>query len=407
MKAFRDLGIIEPILEIIKEEGFEKPTEIQSKTIPLIMQGKDVIGGSATGSGKTLAFGAGIIANTHPGQGVQALVLTPTRELAEQVKDELKRFSRNKKLKVLAIYGGVAINPQIDKLSRADVVVGTPGRVLDHIGRRTIELSKVKILVLDEADRMLDMGFIEDVERIISKCPKERQTLLFSATIWSEVAHICKAYMNEPEKVLAESYVDPRKLTQLYYDVPNHLKFSLLMYLLKREKSGLVMVFCNSRHMVDFVDKNLKLHGLKSMAIHGGFSQDKRNKTIESFHEESVQILVCTDVAARGLDIEGVTHIYNYDIPQDSKEYVHRIGRTARAGAEGKVINILAPMDHDNFSRVERDNEFKIPKEHRPHIPELETKAAETTSDCRRGPPRRGPPRRGFLTRRSHQSPRR
>lgn len=368
MENFKKLGLIEPILKVIEEEGFGKPTEIQEKSIPLVLSGKDVIAGSATGSGKTLAFGSGIITNTESGKGIQSLVLTPTRELAQQVSNALVMFSKHKPLRIACIYGGVGIEPQIHKLRTADTVVGTPGRILDHIGRSTIRLAEVKTLVLDEADRMLDMGFIDDVERIISKCPRKRQTLLFSATITNEVARLSQKYMDNPISVSAETYVDPKKLTQFYYDVDDKEKFSTLVHLLKHEESGLVMVFCNTRQNTDFVANNLKLNGIEALAIHGGFSQDKRNRTMGDFHSKNVYVLVCTDVAARGLDIKGVSHVYNYDIPSDSKDYIHRIGRTARAGKEGKVINILTRRDWESFTRTIRDNGLDIDKLEKPHM---------------------------------------
>ena len=368
MDKFRKLGIIPPILRVIEEERFEKPSEIQEKSIPLVLAGKDVIAGSATGSGKTLAFGSGIIQNTENGRGIQALVLTPTRELAQQVSKALRMFSKYKSLEIACIYGGVGINPQIENLRSADVVVGTPGRILDHVQRKTIYLRNVKILVLDEADRMLDMGFVDDVEKIIMHCPRERQTLLFSATITHDVDRLSRKYMKDSVKVSAEAYVDSRKLPQVYYDVQDNTKFSLLVHLLKHEEAGLVMVFCNTRRNTDFVANNLKANGVNALAIHGGFSQDKRNRTMNDFHSKNVYVLVCTDVAARGLDIKGVSHIYNYDMPHDSKDHIHRIGRTARAGKEGKVINLLAQRDWDNFTRIIRDNELDITKEQMPYI---------------------------------------
>ncbi|MBW2982419.1 DEAD/DEAH box helicase [Candidatus Woesearchaeota archaeon] len=368
MKEFEKLGISVPILRTIEEESFEKPSEIQEKTIPLVLQGRDIIAGSATGSGKTLAFGSGIVQNSVKGKGIQAVVLTPTRELAEQVAKSLIKFSKYLHLNIVPIYGGVSINPQIDKLRDADVVVATPGRMLDHLQRRTMDLKNVKILVLDEADRMFDMGFIDDIRRIISQCPRKRQTLLFSATITREVIDLSRQYMNNPVKISVTSYVDPKKLKQIYYDVDDKSKFSLLVYLLKKEKAKLVMVFCNTIKNTDFVAKNLKANGINAIAIHGNFSQNRRNEAIEKFHSQDVNVLVCTDVAARGLDIKGVSHIYNYDIPKESKQYIHRIGRTARAGEEGIAINILTHRDHDNFSRVLRDNDVEIKKEPTPHI---------------------------------------
>jgi ATP-dependent RNA helicase DeaD len=311
--------------------------------------------------------------------------LTPTRELAEQVAKALKKFSKYKPLEITAVYGGLSINPQISELGDADIVVGTPGRILDHLERRTIDLSNIKTLVLDEADRMLDMGFIKDVEMIIRQCPKKRQTLLFSATIYSEIAHLAKRYMNEPYEVSAEAYVDPKKLTQIYYDVPDNLKFSLLVHLLKNERAGLVMVFCNTRTNTDFVAKNLKYSGVEALAVHGGFSQEKRNRIMRQFHSAEVYVLVCTDVAARGLDIKDVSHVYNYDIPKDSREYIHRIGRTARAGKEGKAISIVASRDYENFSRVQRDNELDIKREQMPDIERVSIKWMGSSRNAGRG----------------------
>jgi ATP-dependent RNA helicase DeaD len=368
MKSFEELGISTAILQAIGDLGFSEPTEIQRESIPLILAGQDVFGGSATGSGKTLAFGCGIIQNAVKGGGVQALILTPTRELCEQVAKAMQSFAKYNHLNVTAIYGGVGINPQMHELEHSEVVVGTPGRILDHLQRRTANFSKVKTLVLDEADRMLDMGFLPDVEKIIRQCPRERQTLLFSATISDDVYGLAQRHMNDPAKISVGREVDPKKLLQVYYDVPDKLKYSLLVHLLKKEESGLVMIFCNSRKNVDFVAKNLKLEGIPALAIHGGYSQARRNKIMEQFHDKKANVLVCTDVAARGLHIEDVSHVYNYDIPKDHKEYVHRIGRTARAGSAGKAINILASRDHDNFSRILRALDVTITKEQMPAV---------------------------------------
>ena len=352
MGKFEDLGLSRHLLRAIDKFGFDSPTEIQEKTIPHILLGEDVIGESVTGSGKTLAFGCGIIEKIASGKGLQALVLTPTRELAEQVKNSLNQISTNQNLLIITVYGGVAIGPQIRDLSKAEVVVATPGRFLDHIKRNTINLSKIKIIVLDEADRMLDMGFIEDVERIIQLCPKNKQTLLFSATIPPRLKKLTERYLNRPVSIGAEKYVDPSKLTQYYYSIMRNQKLSLLVHLLKHEKSGLVIVFCNTRRTTDFVVKNLRINKVDAMAIHGGFSQNKRTSTMNLFDKGRVGVLVCTDVAARGIHIENVSHIYNYDLPKDANNYVHRIGRTARAGKEGKIINLLSEEDHDNFTRI-------------------------------------------------------
>ncbi|MFA7707705.1 MAG: DEAD/DEAH box helicase [Candidatus Pacearchaeota archaeon] len=371
-EKFRQLGINEHTLGAIKTLGFETPSEIQEKTIPLVLQGKDVIAGASTGSGKTLAFGTGILHNSKLDHGIQGLVLAPTRELAEQITKELKKFLGEKKLKIVAVYGGMSMSRQMDEMRTAEIVVGTPGRILDHLSRRSLNLEFVKTLVLDEADRMFDMGFKDDVEKIISQCPKQRQTLLFSATISQDIVMLAKKHMINPIEVSAEIFVDPSRLSQIYYDISDGLKFSLLKYLLENEKSKLVMVFCNTRRNVDFVANNLKAMDIDALPIHGGFAQEKRNKVMEVFHSTKTGVLVCTDVAARGLDVKGVSHVYNYDIPRESKEYIHRIGRTARAGEEGKVINIVTSRDYDNFASVIKHYpEFKINSEQAPLVPRV------------------------------------
>ena len=369
MTKFEALGLSQPLLDAISDLGFESPSEVQEKSIPVALEGKNVFCSSETGSGKTLAFGCGIIETVNTGEGMQALVLAPTRELAEQVKDSLKKLADQKRMNIISVYGGVGIEPQIRGLQNADVVVATPGRLLDHMERKTINLSKIKILVLDEADRMFDMGFIDDVERIIKVCPTKRQTLFFSATISSDIKRLATKYMVTPVHVAAKNRVDPSKLTQVYYDITKNLKLSLLTHLLKNENAGLVMVFCNTRRTVDFVVKNLRVNKIDATAIHGGLSQNKRTRTIQSFNSAKVSVLVCTDVAARGLHIDNVSHVYNYEIPKDTKSYVHRIGRTARAGEEGKAVNILCDYDYDNFSDILRTyREFTITKLEKPYL---------------------------------------
>ncbi|MEK6850143.1 MAG: DEAD/DEAH box helicase [Nanoarchaeota archaeon] len=348
------------MIKLMEESKFKEPSEIQERTIPIAFAGKDIIGGSATGSGKTLAFGASIIEHSVKGKGIQALILTPTRELAEQVGKVLQKFSSYKQLHVTMVYGGVGISPQINALERAEIVVGTPGRILDHMERRTINLKNLKTLVLDEADRMLDMGFIDDVEKIIRACPKPRQTMLFSATISQDIEHIAKKHMVHPESVSVDSYVDPSLLKQVYYDVPKELKFSLLVHLLQNETSGLVMVFCNTRINADFVANNLINQQIEAMAIHGGLTQQKRDRIMQAFRSEKVYVLVCTDIAARGLDIKNVSHVYNYDSPKNSKEYIHRIGRTARAGKDGIAISLVSQRDYESFRNVLMDDSIKV-----------------------------------------------
>lgn len=372
MDKFKALGISGPILKSLNEQRFETPSEIQEKAIPLILTGRDIIAGSATGSGKTLAFASGILEYCEKGKGIQALILTPTRELAEQVANAFRTFSKYRPLKIVSVYGGVGINPQIKGLKTADVVVGTPGRILDHIGRDTIKLHSVATLVLDEADRMLDMGFKRDIAKIVKEVPKNRQTLLFSATISKDVTRLSRQYMKKPLHVSVDSYVDAAKLHQVCYKVSDDLKFSLLVHLLKNERSYLTMVFCNTKRNTDRIAKSLRGSKIDAQAIHGGLTQGKRNTVMKRFHTGKSGVLVCTDVAARGLDISGVSHVYNYDIPKESKQYIHRIGRTARAGANGKAINILSRKDRENYSNVLKFNNVAIKEETLPKLEKIE-----------------------------------
>jgi len=368
MKTFAELGLDREILNVLNELGFEKPSDIQEGAIPIVLAGRDIIGGSATGSGKTLAFSSSIIQYLKPNKHVQALILTPTRELAEQVAKSIKIFSKNKKLNVLAVYGGADMNAQIRNIFKTDILVGTPGRILDHLQRGTLKLNEIKFLVLDEVDRMFDMGFHRDVEKIISQCPQKRQTMLFSATISPEIDHLAKKYTKNPLELSVESYVDDSKLEQIYYDVDGKMKFSLLVSLLKKEDSDLVMVFCSTRRNADVVTENLNLSGIPAQAIHGGLVQNKRLRVLKEFHEKNIRVLVCTDVAARGLDIKEVSHVYNYDLPKTSDDYIHRIGRTARAGEKGKAISLVCNRDYENFSNILRDEKLKIEKKETPEM---------------------------------------
>ena len=370
MKTFKELGLSNETIAVLKTLKIETPSDIQEKAIPLVLAGKDIIGGSATGSGKTLAFASAIIENLEKNGRVQAFILEPTRELANQVATSIRKLSKHKKLNVTSIYGGVNIESQIRSLKTADVVVGTPGRILDHLHRETLNLGKVKFLVLDEVDRMFDMGFQVDVEKILEQCSSKRQTMLFSATISFEMDYLAKKYTKKPIEISVKSYVDASKLEQVYYDIPRGLKFSLFVYLLKKEESNLAMVFCATRRNVDFVAKNLINLGINAKALHGGMVQNKRTKVLNEFNSKNgTDILVCTDVAARGLDIKGVSHIYNYDMSKTSDEYIHRIGRTARAGKKGIAINLLASRDYENFTNILRDEKLNI-KEIKP--PKLE-----------------------------------
>jgi ATP-dependent RNA helicase DeaD len=361
---FNEMNLDERILRALKDLDFEKPTEIQEKSLPAVMQGQDVIGQSMTGSGKTLVFGAPIVQKIYHGNGIQALILAPTRELADQIATTLRKYSKYMKVDVCEVIGGVAIEPQIAKLRHTDIVVGTPGRILDHMERGTIGFGKIKFFVLDEADRMLDMGFIDDIKRIMSHLPKERQTMLFSATIPPEVDYLAHRFMKHPVKIKTQSFVSTQKLKQFYYDVKKQDKISLLVHLINKEKPRLAIVFCSTRRMANIVGDVLEKQAFEAKTIHGGMTQSSRMNILEGFHRGKPHILVATDVAARGLDIENVSHIFNYDLPQEAKNYTHRIGRTARIGKEGKVITLLSQEDHPVFQRIVRTHEVKKLVEH-------------------------------------------
>ena len=358
---FVELTMNAKLLEKIKELGFEDLTSIQEKCIQAIQKGHDVVGQAETGSGKTLAFCLPILDKLVPGIGPQVLILTPTRELCVQVTDVFRDFGRLLGIKTTSVYGGVAIDPQIRNIRSSDIIIGTPGRILDHVGRRTIDFRNIRFLVLDETDKMFEMGFIDDVERIIRCIPGGRQTLMFSATIFDDVQKIMKRHLRDPLIVKTQPYVNKSKLRQVYYDIyEQNEKFSLLVHLLRNNTSGLAIVFCATRDESDIVARNLKRQGIHASAIHGGMSQNKRLASLDALKNQTTDVLVATDVAARGLDIKNVTHVYNYDVPKTSKEYVHRIGRTARAGENGDAVTLLTKRDHENFRRVQNDDGFTI-----------------------------------------------
>jgi len=359
---FENMNIEKSILGSLNDIGFEEPTRIQYESIPIIKQGYDVIGQSETGSGKTAAFGIPLIEKVVKGGKIQALVLAPTRELARQIASDLKKFSRSKKLYIQTIYGGVSIKPQISGLRKAEIVVGTPGRILDHMRRGTLNTSNLKIFVLDEADEMIDMGFIEDIKTIEKNIPKNRQTLLFSATMSDSLIKIRDSFTKNAKKIKTKIKVSDDILKQYYYDVNQRTKFSLLVHLIKQEKPKLSIIFCNTRKMVDAVSRNLKDNGINATALHGGLSQARREKVMENFHKGISRGLVATDVAARGLDIKNVTHIFNYNVPRDAEDYPNRIGRTARAGELGKAISLLSRDDHGSFTRILKTFSYDIKK---------------------------------------------
>jgi superfamily II DNA/RNA helicase len=359
---FEDLNIEPSILGSLYNMGYKTPTKIQYETIPFIKQGRDVIGQSETGSGKTAAFGVPMVEKVKRGKGIQAMVLAPTRELAIQIAKELRKFSARKELFVQNIYGGVAMGPQVRGLRRADIVVGTPGRVMDHMRRGTLSTDKIRIFVLDEADRMINMGFIEDIEFVARSLPKDRQTLLFSATMPYELLSIRERFTRDAKKIKTANKVREDVLAQYYCDIDRFNKFSLLLHLIREEKPELGIIFCNTRRDVDSVSKNLKHNGIVTEALHGGMTQAKRENVIKAFHNNKFKFLVATDVAGRGLDIKNVSHIFNYSVPNDAEDYANRIGRTARAGDTGKAISLISRDDHQSFMRIIRLYDYDIKK---------------------------------------------
>jgi ATP-dependent RNA helicase DeaD len=365
---FEELQLKNELLRAIKELKFEDTTEIQSKCIPIVLSGKDIVGQSQTGSGKTAAFGLPILNNIVVGKGVQAIILTPTRELCVQVHDTMRTMGKFTGLKMASVYGGVGIEPQIDAIRRSEIVIGTPGRVLDHLDRRSLNLSNVRYFVLDEADRMLEMGFVDDILQILDHTPKERQSLMFSATMPTTIRKIIQRYFKNPVYIKGQTQVDTKLLKQIYFNIKPEEKFSLLVHLLKKNL-GVSMIFCATREEVDVVTYNLEKQNLKVMAIHGGLTQNKRLQVVEMLKKEHIDVLVATDVAARGLDIRNVTHVYNYDVPKSAEEYTHRIGRTARAGESGEAITLLAYRDYDNFNKILSDRTLRIHKEVAPSVP--------------------------------------
>ncbi|MGG3926480.1 DEAD/DEAH box helicase [Metabacillus fastidiosus] len=371
--TFQDLNLSSALMQSISKMGFEEPSPIQAQTIPLGLQNKDVIGQAQTGTGKTAAFGIPLIEKIDmKNENIQALVVAPTRELAIQVSEELYKIGYHKRSRVLPIYGGQDINRQIRALKKnPHIIVGTPGRLIDHINRKTLKLGSVHTIVLDEADEMLNMGFIDDIEAILSNVPKERQTLLFSATMPDPIRRIAEKFMVNPElvKVKAKEMTVPN-ITQYYLDVHEKKKFDVLTRLLDIQSPELAIVFGRTKRRVDELSEALTLRGYTAEGIHGDLTQAKRMSTLRKFKEGAIEVLVATDVAARGLDISGVTHVYNFDVPQDPESYVHRIGRTGRAGKTGMAMTFVTPREMDIVKNIERTTKKKMDRMKPPTLDE-------------------------------------
>ena len=358
---FGGIALSHKVMAAIQAMGFEEPSPIQARTIPPIMEGNDVIGQAQTGTGKTAAFGIPITEKVQDLRHVQALIMRPTRELALQVSEEIAKIGQFKRLKTLPVYGGQSIDRQIRALRfGVQIVIGTPGRLLDHIRRGTIKLDMVKILVLDEADEMLDMGFVDDIETIMENIPREgRQTLLFSATMPQQIRSLADRYMNKPVFVtVSKEQLTVPQIDQFYYETRE--KLDGLCRILDAGDMESTIIFCRTKKGADELTASLVARGYMAEALHGDLSQVQRDRVMKKFRESKLEILVATDVAARGLDIDHVTHVVNYDIPQDPESYVHRIGRTGRAGRKGTAITFIHPREFRQLKQVEREIRQRI-----------------------------------------------
>ncbi len=363
MTNFSELNISATTLKSVKRMGFEEATPIQEGTIKFAMEGRDIIGQAQTGTGKTAAFGIPLIEKVDPkNTNIQGLIIAPTRELAIQVSEELYKIGQDKRVKILSVYGGQEIGRQIRALkNNPHVIVGTPGRILDHINRRTLKLDNVQTLVLDEADEMLNMGFIEDINTILESVPPERQTLLFSATMPGPIRKIAEKFMKNPEMVKIQSKeMTVENIEQFYVKAHEREKFDVLSRVINVQQPELAIIFGRTKRRVDELSHALSIRGYIAEGIHGDLSQAKRMSVLKQFKENKIDILVATDVAARGLDISGVTHVYNYDIPQDPESYVHRIGRTGRAGKSGMAITFVTPREMGYLRIVEETTKKRM-----------------------------------------------
>jgi ATP-dependent RNA helicase RhlE len=371
--SFDSLGLSVELLRAVQEQGYNEPTPIQTQAIPLILEGKDLMAGAQTGTGKTAGFTLPLLQqlNSRPvdssQKAVRALVLTPTRELAAQVEQSVETYGRYLSLKSAVIFGGVKINPQKDKLCRGvDVLVATPGRLLDHARQKTVDLSRVEILVLDEADRMLDMGFIHDIRKILALMPtkSQRQSLLFSATFSSEIKKLSHQILNHPELVEVARRNEPIELiSQRIHPVDKNRKRELLSHMIGSGNWRQVLVFTRTKHGANRLAKQLGIDGLNATAIHGNKSQGARTRALSEFKKGQVRVLVATDIAARGLDIDQLPHVVNYELPNVPEDYVHRIGRTGRAGREGEAVSLVSPDEIKLLRDIQRLIKTEIPSE--------------------------------------------
>lgn len=354
--SFKQMGLKKDLLMMIEEKGYEQPTPIQSQTIPIAISGRDVMGQAQTGTGKTAAFGIPILNSVIRGGKTQALIMCPTRELAVQVAKEIAFLGRGMGIAVVPVYGGQSIDVQFRLLRKnPEIIVGTPGRLLDHLSRQTIDFRGLKFVVLDEADEMLDMGFLPDIEKILKGCPIDRQTFLFSATLVNEIRDLGKKFMNDPEIVLIKAEERTVSLVeQRFYRVSSQSKIETLCRIFDYEQPAISLVFCRTKRRVDELVKLLTNRGYKSDGLHGDMSQRERDNIMNGFRNGDIKVLIATDIAARGLDVDLVTHVFNFDIPEEPDAYIHRIGRTGRAGRGGIAITLVEPAQIRLLRTIER-----------------------------------------------------
>ena len=358
MNNFEGLGLSAELVRAVAEQGYTEPTPIQVQAIPVVLAGRDLLGAAQTGTGKTAAFALPILQklSERNAAAVRVLVVTPTRELAAQVEQDFRTYGKHMSVETATIFGGVGMQPQVDALRRGvDVLVATPGRLLDHVGEKTVDLSQIEILVLDEADRMLDMGFIHDIRKILALLPTERQNLLFSATFPDEIRKLAASFMKDPATVEVARRNTPAELVaQVQHPVAQERKRELLAHLVKSNDWRQVLVFVRTKHGANRLAHQLSRSGIEADAIHGNKNQNHRTRTLKRFKDNELRVLVATDIAARGLDIEALPHVVNYDLPHVAEDYVHRIGRTGRAGAEGEAVSLVTPEDRPLMTAIER-----------------------------------------------------
>ena len=399
---FNQLGLSAELLRAIDEKGYQEVTPIQQKSIPLILDGHDILAGAQTGTGKTAGFALPLLQrlqfSPHNRRSVRALILTPTRELAAQVGESVRDYGRHLPFRTAVIFGGVSINTQFSKLRKgADVVVATPGRLLDHLQRKTIDLSKIDVLVLDEADRMLDMGFIRDIKKIFKFLPNERQNLLFSATFSDDIRRLAADLLNKPTEISVAARNQPAdRVKQIVYPVDKGRKRELLSHRIGTQNWQQVLVFARTKRGANRLAENLSRDGLNAEAIHGNKSQAARTRALRDFKAGRVRVLVATDIAARGLDIDRLPHVVNYELPFVPEDYVHRIGRTARAGQEGEAISLVCAEEHNLLRDIEQLLKRKIDKEIIPgYEPDSRIKAEPVRRGAAQRPSGRGGARPG------------